>query len=534
MRRALLFAVAMAALVAAPTAAAGSFSGVTVAKDAKRKSVVVVSGDSVRTVRAGAQYTRVRVGQRVVVRASRLADGTYQAARLRPAGRAQRIRFGAVVVKNDRAHRRLILSAGGSVFAVRTGSGGRTTAGTGGRGIEAGDRVQIVAKLAAAATWKGDARETGRAKLVELEGIFFEKKGDGFDLAVVERGLVHVDVPEGAILPNFEPGDQVRMVVLIGRDGSFTYIRGADEGERPKKPGHHKEGFDAQGVLVEKDPYSVTVRTEGDKRVSCAVPAGMELVIFRVGERVKVYCVSRENRDVLVKIHSNYGWVKADGSGELSVHGALSKGNGTVAVRREDGMNMSCSVPAGVDLGVFRNGEAVKLYCRLGADGFVFAAMYSESASLDSDGVLRLHASGLLQERTGVPIAVRRPDGSLFACNAPADLQLSYFGVGERVTITCRVDGGANTLLSVESERYAVGADGSVEVYVYGSLSATTETSVSVTAADSTVVSCSVPAGTDLSKFPVGTTVKMHCHRIAGEFRLEYLKSEHAVLEIGR
>lgn len=278
----------------------------------------------------------------------------------------------------------------------------------------------------------------------------------------------------------------------------------------------------------------MTVRTEGDERVKCAVPSGMDLSIFRVGERVKLYCVSRENRDVLVKIQSDYGWMKADGTGEFYAHGALTKGNGTVAVRREDGMTMSCSVPSGVNLDLFRNGEAVKLYCRLGADGFVFAAIYSENASLDSDEVLRLHASGLLQERTGVPISVRRADGSLFACNAPADLQLSYFAVGERVRMTCRVDAGANTLLSVASDRYTVGADGSVEVYIYGAVDATTETSVSVTATDGAVVSCSVPAGTDLSKFPGGTNVKMHCHKIAGQFRLEYLKSEHAVLEIGR
>jgi hypothetical protein len=409
------------------------------------------------------------------------------------------------------------------------------TAAAGGGGLTAGDRVDVFAKLTAAATWSSDARETGRAKLVELEGIFLEKKGDGFDLAVVAHGLVHVDVPEGAVLPNFEPGDQVRMLVLIGRDGSFTYIRGAEEGhEPPKRPESPKEGMEAEGVLAEKDPYAVTVRTEADKRVQCAVPSGMELSIFRVGERVKIRCVSRENRDVLVKIQSNYGWVKADGSGELSVHGALTKGNGTVSVRREDGMSMSCLVPSGIDLSVFRNGEAVKLYCRLGGDGFVFGALYSENASLDSDGVLRLHASGLLQERTGVPIAVRRPDGSLFACNAPADFQLSYFTVGERVSLTCRVDGGTNTLLSAESERYAVGADGSVEVYIHGAVSATTETSVSLTANDGATVSCSVPAGTDLSRFPVGTSAKMHCHRIAGEFRLEYLKSENAVLEIGR
>jgi hypothetical protein len=536
MRRGMLFAVAAAALVAAPAAAAGSFGGVAVAKDVKRKSVVVVSGRSVRTVRVGAGYARVRIGQRVLVRASRRADGTYQASALRPVGRAQRIRFGAVVVKNDRTLRRLILSAGGSVFAVRSGTGGGTFAAAGGAGLAAGDRVEVAAKLTAAATWSADAKETGRAKLVELEGIFLARKGDGFDLAVVARGLVHVDVPEGAVLPNFEPGDQVRMLVLIARDGSFTYIRGTDEGERPhpKKPDHPKEGTEAQGVLAEKDPYSVTVRTQDDRRVQCAVPAGMDLSIFRVGERVKIRCVSRENREVLVKIQSNYGWVKADGSGELSVHGALAKGNGTVSVRREDGMSMSCLVPGGVDLGVFRNGEAVKLYCRLGADGFVFGALYSETASLDSDGVLRLHASGLLQERTGAPIAVRRADGSVFACNAPPDFQLSYFAVGGRVKMTCRVDGGVNTLLSVESERYSVGADGSVEVSVHGSVSATTATTVSVTAADGAVVSCSVPTGTDLSKFPVGASVKMHCHRIAGEFRLAYLKSDQAVIEIER
>ena len=60
-----------------------------------------------------------------------------------------------------------------------------------------------------------------------------------------------------------------------------------------------------------------------------------------------------------------------------------------------------------------------------------------------------------------------------------------------------------------------------------------TATSVSVTAADGSVVTCSVPGGTDLSQFPLGTSAKMHC-RIAGGFRLEYLKSEHDVIEIER
>jgi hypothetical protein len=535
MRKALVLAAALGALVAAPTAAAGTVSGVTVAKDAKRKAVIVVSGRSVRTFRTRTGFARVPVGRRITARVTKRTDGTYTAAKVRVGGRAKRVRFGAVVVRHDRALRRLILSAGGSVFAIRIGSGGRSTASVGSGGLQPGDRVQVSASISAAATWSGSAHETGRAKLVELEGIFLERKGDGFDVAIVARGLVHVEVPEGAVLPNFEPGDQISLLVLIGKDGSFTYIRGVDEGEQQKpKPERPKEGFETNGVLAEKNPYAVTVRSEADQKVQCAVPAGMDLSIFRVGERVKLRCVSRENRDVLVKIQSSYGWVKADGTGELSVYGALTKGTGTVSVRREDGMSMTCSVPQGVDLSAFRTGEAVKLWCRLGADGFVFGAMYSENASLDSDGVLELHASGLLQARSGVPISVRKADGTLFSCNAPDDFQLSYFTVGQRVTISCRVDGEARLLLRMESERYTVGADGSVEVYLQGSLTAKTETSVTVTAADGASVSCTMPSGTDLSAFPVGTTVKLHCHKLGGEFQLEYLKSEHAAVEIER
>jgi hypothetical protein len=41
-------------------------------------------------------------------------------------------------------------------------------------------------------------------------------------------------------------------------------------------------------------------------------------------------------------------------------------------------------------------------------------------------------------------------------------------------------------------------------------------------------------SGTDVSAFPIGTSVKLHCHKVGGEFQLEYLKSAHAVVEIER
>jgi hypothetical protein len=36
-----------------------------------------------------------------------------------------------------------------------------------------------------------------------------------------------------------------------------------------------------------------------------------------------------------------------------------------------------------------------------------------------------------------------------------------------------------------------------------------------------------------LTAFGVGTTVKMHCYKLGGQFRLDHLKSESAVIEIG-
>ena len=86
----------------------------------------------------------------------------------------------------------------------------------------------------------------------------------------------------------------------------------------------------------------------------------------------------------------------------------------------------------------------------------------------------------------------------------------------------------------MNGERYSVGADGSAELYVYGSLTGNTGSSLTVTAEDSSTHSCTYPAGLDLSRFPLGTRVKIHCHLAGGAFQLEYMKSDAAVVEVGK
>jgi hypothetical protein len=51
---------------------------------------------------------------------------------------------------------------------------------------------------------------------------------------------------------------------------------------------------------------------------------------------------------------------------------------------------------------------------------------------------------------------------------------------------------------------------------------------------ESTTVTCAVPSGTDLYAFGAGVSMKASCQKRDGTFRLAYLRSEHAVIELER
>jgi Domain of unknown function (DUF5666) len=531
MKRAIVLVAALLVTAAlCGTADAARWNGVVVAKDAKRKAVVTVSRGSVRTVRAPNRFRRLRVGQRVAVNARRLSDGTYAAATVRGQGRVSRVRFRGVVVRRDRRAGRLILSAGKSVFAARM-TGRTLSAAVPDRGLQPGDKVAVDGDVGDGSLEADEVDEVGHADLLELEGIFLYATEDGFAIAVVHRGLVQIRVPDGMIVPPFRAGNQVAVLVRVGDDGSFTFRKGRSD---VRDHGKYKDEarFEAQGILAGKSPLSVSVRGE-QGTLKCAIPAGLDLAFFRIGERAKLQCVSRDGDLVMTKLRTDNGWVAGDGSGELGQHGVLTSKSATaVGVRREDTTLVTCKLARALDLSLFRLGEKVKLHCRLRAGTWMFASLHGEQASIDEEGRIELYVHGTFIGRWGDGVAVRRADGSEFGCTAPAGLDLSYFAVGELVKLHCRLDGGGRTLLSVRSERYALGADGSVELYAYGSLTAKGETSLTVTASDGAAFTCSFPTGLDLSKFALGTQVKLHCRKLVGDFRLEYLKSEAASVEV--
>ena len=304
------------------TAQRSKFRGIVVAKDAKRKALVTASPGAVRTVRAPGKYGAFRIGQRVVVTASRRSDGTFTARTMRPAGKSKQVRFSAVIVKAESS--RLIVTAG--LLRLRVCLGAiSTSALRNDHQFEPRDKVDVTRSVKASHIGGlGQRRQTGHVETLVLEGIFLSTKDDGFDLAVVHRGLVHVSVPTGMVLPDFKAGDQIVVAVTVSAAGKFSFVKGQGEG-KPKSEPPTGEAF-AYGPLTEMSAFSVGVKRENGEILRCAIASGLDLSMFRLTEKVKLYCGTRDGQPRHVKvIASDHASVRGDGTGEFRAEGTLTE-----------------------------------------------------------------------------------------------------------------------------------------------------------------------------------------------------------------
>lgn len=233
MRRALPLAALLAAALPAaalagpaPKLARGnaSWTGVVIAKDAHRGTVVTASGDgTVRTVRAGSQIGPVTLGQQVQLGGIRLADGTFWLRAMKAKGTARSLRVRGVVAAFDRSANEYLLSAGDSMLTVRAGGVRRLSA--------VSQPLAPGAEVVANATLTGNGElstpqlsAVGQAQSVALNGILTSISGQQVQLAVVGRGLVTVTVPAGSALPQLTPGAEVQLAASVAADGSFSLV----------------------------------------------------------------------------------------------------------------------------------------------------------------------------------------------------------------------------------------------------------------------------------------------------------------------
>ena len=231
MKRTLFLVAATAAVLAIP-ATASAFSGVAVAKDQARHSVVVAAkGGVVRTVRAPSVSARSGSATVVTYSAQRLSDGTFRRQRIRSAGVARSAVLRGIVVRNQPRLHRVLLTAGGTVLSVRAPARGFAS----NRGPHAGDRVEVRVRVTGNGLDATSLTTLGHSGTLELEGIFLSATSDTLRLAVEHRGEVFVAIPAAFRLPQLQPGDEIEAIVTVDAAGAFTLVRVQRDDENDKQ-----------------------------------------------------------------------------------------------------------------------------------------------------------------------------------------------------------------------------------------------------------------------------------------------------------
>jgi hypothetical protein len=300
MKRTLVLLAVAAGLLAAATPAtaapATAWKGVVVAKDVKRGTVVTASASgAVRTARSPKART-LKIGQRLDVRGTALADGTFKAVAVKANGRAKTAKVKAVVVRWQNAQKRLLVSAGGSTFALSR-KATRALASSAQHAPQPGDQITATVNLTTATPQATSVSTVGRLGVLEVEGILTKIDAGSLELIVAKTGFVTLALPAGFVLPTgLAQFDEVKAHVAVGTDGKLTLlsIQTDDEADRDDD-GVDVDDDDGElevtGTISALSDTSITV-TPGSSAspVTCALTT--PLTGFAVNDRVEMKCAA--------------------------------------------------------------------------------------------------------------------------------------------------------------------------------------------------------------------------------------------------
>ena len=241
MKRLVVLAAAAAALVLPATALA---SGGVVLKVQKATHLVAVSQSKTK-VSLVHTTAKLRVGQRVAMRAKTLRNGTLAASSMRVVGRARTVHFRGLLLA--RTPTRLVVSAGGAVVAVKRAS--RTVQSARDDAPKPGSTVDVTATVGS-----DDELDQGEVSTVSADapGGSIEGKltlGTGKITVVSEHMALAINVPAGFDLSGFQNGDEVLAVFAQQADGtllltSLSGDRSAQEADQPDQGDQGGDGHD--------------------------------------------------------------------------------------------------------------------------------------------------------------------------------------------------------------------------------------------------------------------------------------------------
>jgi hypothetical protein len=255
--------------------------------------VTASAGGVVRTTRSPKAHT-LRIGQRLDVRGTALADGTFEAATVKVNGRAKTAKVKAVVVRWQKAQKQLLVSAGGSTF-VLSRKATRTLSSSAEHAPRAGDQITATIDLTTATPSATSVSTLGRLGVLEVEGILTKLDAGSIELIVAKAGFVTLSLPAGFVLPaGLAQFDAVRAHVAVGTDGKLTLLSlRSDDNNRDDDQVRDDEDEDeteVTGKITALSDTSITVTPHASTPMTCAL--SKPLTGFEVGDLVEIECVS--------------------------------------------------------------------------------------------------------------------------------------------------------------------------------------------------------------------------------------------------
>ncbi len=301
-----------------------SMRGVVVARNIARHSIVVSSpAGVVRTIRLqnARDVRKVRIGSDVTARSIALGDGTFHARSLETTGRAQRAKVRGTVVKS--LGRDIVLSAGGSVFALRDRSNSTSTRSAGhfestsalsGSSLVPGDVVEATVSYNQGSGSESSGQlstiqQLGQTGTIGLDGVLSSintgastsattgttTTATSITIAVDQGALTTVSIPPSISLPStIAVGDRVEVIASYANQ-AFSLITIKDDSLAATETG---QGTSQSGSIgdqtVEAEGYVVTANAttlviqpgDGATSVSFSIPTTLTVPALSSGSQV--------------------------------------------------------------------------------------------------------------------------------------------------------------------------------------------------------------------------------------------------------
>lgn len=329
-------ALAAAAVPTAAHAAGMTVTGVVVAKEAGRGTLVVAGRSGLaRTVHA--RLSAARLGDRVSVGGTLLRDGTIRSSKLRVVGHARVATVRGVIVR--RLATRTLVSTGRSVIAIQRRAAKRSLSA---RGLAPGTVARFGVSFAG-----GKVRETSASALSTTGTVEVEGKVVTLSPFVVNVEGLPVTIGLGAVTlpPALAVGDEVELTVSVDANNAFTLVSvdefqsepavepgdnqgGDDQGDDNGQAGQGQE-VEVEGTVVSSTATQVVVADNAGNQTTFVAGPGMTLPILTAGTRVEAKGISANGVVTLVKLDVKGQEQGDDGSGSGSSGGDDGGGSGS-------------------------------------------------------------------------------------------------------------------------------------------------------------------------------------------------------------